>query len=638
MGRRQRVEPGSLDDSPSSDFIGLYMHLPNWSAFALTALGSLMGPAGPSQEQGEPAPEPSVQLQKAIDEAIDGGIQHLIERQHRDGSWTGSMFGSYRSGPTAFAAYALVESGVPTDAPSVRMAVEFLKANPPTMTYSAGSTLMLLAEIGGEQNEDLAELCLERLVKWESSDVPGTWAYPSGRVDLSNMQFVGLGFWAASRLGLKVPKDSVKDLVSATIELFQEEPFDRKPTSNEPRTSTRKPQAAGFRYFMDAPDGVATGSMTAAGLCILSLAREVSGKALGNRLKRQMQVSERLGLAWLGEHWDPSKNTGHTDEGEVLFYLYGLERVASLLGVDRIDGHPWYVPGAEEILRKRNDNGGWGRLHQTAYGLLFLSRATATAATGERSRAAREFLSTDSGDLRLRAIEGRELRGWLTSIEDDRAKFVDAVEWLVDSEVIARVTREEEGGSGQFAFRWMARRPGSAQLTARATGTDEFGDAFELESAPLDVNLRRSAEEWFKAACALQTENLLRPAEKQIQSGGFAAGQDPERAFDGYEGTSWNVSFGPDAWIEFVLERRIRAKGVSLSHIGSSREVSLTRPGVERIRLTVNGDDFEVDLDPDEPGTIIVPFDKNTPVKEVRIQVLKPESGNVGFAEIGLVQ
>ena len=84
--------------------------------------------------------------------------------------------------------------------------------------------MLLLAELEGGADDPLAEETLEKIIDWERSTPRGTWGYPNGRIDLSNVQFAALGLWAGNRMGLDVPLGLCQRVVITTVERFLEEP------------------------------------------------------------------------------------------------------------------------------------------------------------------------------------------------------------------------------------------------------------------------------------------------------------------------------------------------------------------------------------------------------------------------------
>lgn len=583
-------------------------------------------------------------LQVRINDAIDRGIDHLQRAQHRDGSWTGPAFGSYRAGPTAFSSFALVEAGVSPDSASIVMALDYLKNNPPRMTYSAGALLLLLAEIGGEDHLEWAETTLEQLIQWESQSLRGAWSYPSGPVDLSNTQFAALGFLAASRLGLKVPLDLTRRMVTTTIDRHQEDPHvvDGPPTVSSSGSGTRKRRVAGFTYFPDGRNRPASGSMTAAGVGIQRIARLLHGKRLGGKLLRAMETSEALGIGWIGAHWSVSTNHGHPDGGHVLYYLYAIERLGAYLDTETIEGHRWYEEGAREILSRQKDDGGWDRYHQTSDALLFLSRATRPSLTGPVRKAREDLWTLSEGRIGIRATGQMKLVAWITSFDVEGDVRIESVDWLVDGEVVSTLPGDAVSNwrGERFPLNWTSDRTRTITLTAVVKAVHPDGQPEEIRSGPLRIDCAWSPSEWIATAVAGRGPNLLRGAELSAEASSEAAGQHASRAVDGYEGTAWIASPGdPIPRLSLGLERSVRAEAVTLSHPASSVVGLSTVSGATRVRLTINGKASEHELPPESAAPMAIPLAKRTRVRSIQVEILAPP-GNTstrrGFAEIGL--
>jgi hypothetical protein len=86
--------------------------------------------------------------------------------------------------------------------------------------------------------------------------------------------------------------------------------------------------------------------------------------------------------AWLSAHFSVSENTGSAyQQGRLLYHLYALERVGSILGVDKLGGHDWYAEGSAFLLHTQNSDGTWDDgadtpIPNTCFALLFLRRVT----------------------------------------------------------------------------------------------------------------------------------------------------------------------------------------------------------------------------------------------------------------------
>ncbi len=247
------------------------------------------------------------------------------------------------------------------------------------------------------------------------------WRYqPSGRgenqpdVDISATQYALLGFKCASRLGIRYNKSILMD----AFHLFRtwqdkdgpevvrkakdadgkavEEPEDKEP-KKDPNKGTRvyrpkqKDKARGWSYCRKdhhaERDLTTCGSMTAAAICGLVILRDEveTDPAMKQRWSKVEDDCDQMisdGLAWLVVNWTMAENP-KLGTYRYLYYLYTMERLGMLGGVDYIDKYDWYMEGADQLLKLQQDNGMWytkteiepGDIYDTCYALLFLKRA-----------------------------------------------------------------------------------------------------------------------------------------------------------------------------------------------------------------------------------------------------------------------
>jgi hypothetical protein len=170
--------------------------------------------------------------------------------------------------------------------------------------------------------------------------------------DNSVTQFAVLGLWTASRSGLGVPKEAWKRCLDLT----------RK----------RQNRDGGWDYR--GRGNFSYGSMTCAGVCTTAICLHHLG---GDPLK---DPAVQKGLAWLIERWTVARNP--MSSSYHYYYLYSLERVGRILGVDFIGGHEWYPVGAKHLVDSQKADGSWEEdghaVRGTSFALLFLTKATAT--------------------------------------------------------------------------------------------------------------------------------------------------------------------------------------------------------------------------------------------------------------------
>jgi hypothetical protein len=100
-------------------------------------------------------------------------------------------------------------------------------------------------------------------------------------------------------------------------------------------------------------------------------------------------------MNWLGTRWSVSENPGPTEleEGakvELYYYLYAVERLGMLCGLEKISGRDWYPEGAKAILAVQRNDGSWddgaarsNATWDTCFSILFLKKATRALVASE---------------------------------------------------------------------------------------------------------------------------------------------------------------------------------------------------------------------------------------------------------------
>ncbi len=448
------------------------------------------------------------ELQPKINAAIDHGIDFLLDQQELDGSWAANQ-DRYRNGQTALSVYTLIKSGLAPEHPAIRRALAFLAAKDPGETYSNGCQLMALEAVGDPAHLPWARRLTDLMLSWQHSN--GGWAYPWGGVDLSNTQYAALGLRAAARIGVPIEPSVWSSLADRVIE-HQEE------TSN--------PYApAGFGYH---PKREPTGSMSAAGVSVMAICQEqlTEGHPNNGRIRNSIE----RGVAWLTRYFSAQDNPKGPNDEWATYYLYGIERVAALMDLDRLGTHDWYRSGAQNLTGKQSDKGSWsataGRDQEnTAFALLFLSRATAPTTGKSIMRSAKIYQQDDAtSDIALRASGDTPLTVWISSMGKKPAeKAVAGGGSEVDPGVSANeapplevrrveyVSPKTEPIGGAAIWQYTTKEPkgdwmATGFVDARwETGTGPFGP-----SSGAGVSIR---SEWTEAALWLRRELLIDPAD-----------------------------------------------------------------------------------------------------------------------------
>ncbi len=306
------------------------------------------------------------------------------------------------------AAYALLKAGDPPNSPAVQGVLNNVVKRAGGGNYKPGSDgiygagveMMLLEAANPQKYRKEMEAIVAYLIKHQHSS--GSWDYVDGfrGGDTSQCQYAMLGFWAAERSGIKVPPEvwdrgaawfiktqsgdggysyhpfgsqgddtavshtmtaaGVGSLLMARMHLY---PNAEDPTAEKPK----KPATTKFGVLesvdldtVEKPDGtkvkdpndyhptVTSGNLTAA-----------ANRAAGWIARRYTITAGR---------WN-------------MYYLYTFERMAALMNVQTIANHDWYREGATYLVTSQAKNGSWnsttGEIASTAFGILFLTKATA---------------------------------------------------------------------------------------------------------------------------------------------------------------------------------------------------------------------------------------------------------------------
>lgn len=329
----------------------------------------------------------------AIRAAIDKAMDHLRKNLQ-----------DQAGGFASIGALGLLKGGEPPTSPVLQQVVREIYGKINTSAgyrpkssgiYEAGVDLMVLANHDAEQHRVQIQAVLDYLL---AKQYPGgEWNY-EGEMDggdTSMVQYAMLGLWAAQRSGLQVPQENVERAARWLLK-------------------SQKP-SGGFGYHPYSTSNVhpseETPSMTMAGTAALGICRVMlypetnpAFQQTKEPPKRKFGVLEEVnvedlpqeqvangksavpvadmtrgigrGFAWLNQRW--TVNTGRWE----YYYLYTLERAAALGGFARVGTHDWYAEGAGHLLGRQLEDGSWngtagsGKMGGTAFGILFLIKAT----------------------------------------------------------------------------------------------------------------------------------------------------------------------------------------------------------------------------------------------------------------------
>ncbi|MEO0481918.1 MAG: hypothetical protein AAF196_20830 [Planctomycetota bacterium] len=420
-------------------------------------------------------------LQARIDYAIDRAVENVSGLQTTDGDFPPDQTGDYgyRNGWTALCGLALLHSGVPAEDPRILKALEFLREQPPEHTYSASVQLLLLLELHNSEYDEWAREVADLLLSFEHRK-RGQWGYPDFRADLSNTQFAFLALFAAHEHGIEIDSRIWKRTALTILERYR--PRAEEVEVLDERGRTREVDIRGFSYRERLQ---ATPSMTAAGICVLDIARRLDESLTDRRYELSEGID--LALAWLRHRYHSAVDH---------YTLYSIERIGALLGFRTIGEQDWYREGAERLVKEQQDSGAFGyHLQNTCFSLLFLNRSTEQV-TGRESPvtgASRNgVFELKEGPVHIRAAGRERSVIYVTELSDpiaDRGEFAPyRARWYLNGDLLQVVGSEpgERVLDSSFAIR-RSFAPGRYQLRVEIDGLTAAGKPASLRSHELAV-------------------------------------------------------------------------------------------------------------------------------------------------------
>ncbi len=589
------------------------------------------------------------ELQPRINQAIDRGVEYVLEQQHMDGSW-GYLPGQYRNGQTSLSVYTLLKSGVSPDHHAIQRALQYLSSRPPIKTYSASCQLMALAATKRDAYLDWMQGIAEDLLDWQS----GSWGYPLGNLDLSNTQYAALGLRAAAQRGISIPSKAWDKLGAHAL--------------------SYQAKDSGFGYH---PGSRATGSMTAAGVSVLCICLEQIGGdgPLSPRRRKAMETACDEGVSWLAEHFsvhsNPQPHASNPNQRWLEYYLYGLERVGALTGLERFGQHDWYWTGASLLVGAQGDEGQWATAYgesepNTCFALLFLQRATAPTSGQSSTRRSKRYGVDDpevavslmaSGDSPLTvwvsSFGDQARRDWEWAEDEGDGPRVARVRYLVGGETIAVVEgdRGVPAGISRYPIQHRFASPGTyaiiAQVEVVRPGASDEDPPGAIQSPPLEVRIEEVVEPWMIEYATDSTRNELSGARVEVSSSSqHSGGWKAANAIDDRAATGWLCAKDDEErTIELALRRPVRANTLILSHARPKPE-SLSHAGrASLVELVLDNrkTPFRIELDPEDPGKTTWSFQRTESIRNLKLRILAFSEGTdpgvkmtVGFAEIEL--
>ena len=349
--------------------------------------------------------EPARTYPKSSEAQIDAAIK-------RCQAYLLAKIPTLEEGYSTAAALALLKSGKSHDLPEIQTAVRKITDRIQNGTfkpvdvvhrhiYEAGVAIMVLGSVDSKKYRPEMEAIVRYIVSQQGPQ--GDWDYQHRENgDTSVTQYALLGLWEATRAGMTVP-GRVWDQCAAWHIKYQM-------------------SDGGFCYHphgTNPENRLTTHTMTLAGICNMTLIRmhlypnahDVEQDRI-NRAARKMKYGVLEPLAIENDDSDLSSVTRQDTYTPSVrlqaidkslerskrwflsnyaiapqpiwqsYYLYCLERMATLTGMDEISGHSWYDEGVSYLVANQKPDGGWtdnGLIpveSVTSLCALFMGRAT----------------------------------------------------------------------------------------------------------------------------------------------------------------------------------------------------------------------------------------------------------------------
>lgn len=277
----------------------------------------------------------------------------------------------------------------PDDAMFKKLASQVL-ASKLQRTYCVSLQAVALQKLDPEKYKARIAECAQFLV--DNQCVNGQWSYGtpapkplgltvkktrdgplSGNNSCSN--FAAMGLRACVESGIAVPLET----------------FDRAARAWRDCQRLDADGRAGWCYTREENPHRPYGSMSAGGLAALVICNKFGGKDW-----RQDKAAQ-LAVDWVSYHFTPIENYGPVEElmakemisdtpnmnTELYYYLWSVERAATLVGMEKFGQRSWYADAAREMLSSQRADGSWFSgvkrcqpVHDTCFAILFLTRST----------------------------------------------------------------------------------------------------------------------------------------------------------------------------------------------------------------------------------------------------------------------
>jgi hypothetical protein len=414
--------------------------------------------------------------------------------------------------------------------------------------------------------------------------------------------------------------------------------------------------------------------MTAAGIAILFICDE---QLKGHSKNGSLNGVARRGVTWLAQNFAVDGNPGNGVAWQN-YWLYGLERVAALLKLEKVGEHDWYREGARWLVDHQKGEGQWAvsatDVLDTCWALLFLTRATA-AVSGTGPRSAKIYGGDDPRHaISIRASGDSPLTFWISAFGDaevttyewpgeaGRGLHVASVEWFArpvgnaagapdnSAELpIGKVDRDgaQPCGKERFGAQYSFALPGKYTIRATAhvmeppAAQGEKPREVLVDAPPLEVNIREVLDPELMEYARDPARNLLRNQKCLVTASSKRDDWwEPKFAVDNTLSRGWAGNDGdPLPTLTIELEKPTRASMLLVT----PAVISPDRPSrIRKILVTLNGKgpplEFPLVADDHRKSRLKFPpaILRKIELKVVEVSVPNALQKGVGLAEVEL--
>jgi hypothetical protein len=343
-----------------------------------------------------------------VQAAIDKGKQYLY-KQLKQGNWESARKRTNRNvsaaaqdqpgGLTATALYALLSAGEDPNSDKLAPAVHYLETTDLTGTYAVGMRCQVWRLL---PQTDQVKAALRRDAAALQKGLQGASGMYDAQVngtgdDHRFSQYGVQGMWACAEAGREVPTSYWQAVADGWSSIQMSD--------------------GAWNYTKPPIDKFQTLPMTAAGVATLFMTQDEL--SMGTSPACNGNVSDPhidKGMDYLARHFDNILHSRYR-----YYALWGIEETGAASGRKYLGSTNWYERGADYLVSSQRDDGSWGDVPDTAFGILFLVRGRAPVAMNKLQYQLTIDGQTQDGNWNQRPRDVANFDKWMSKqVEEDR--------------------------------------------------------------------------------------------------------------------------------------------------------------------------------------------------------------------------